>query len=167
MTIDSDFLFEFTGSDDVLGPSQLTFECKLNEGAWRACASPHEFSVGDGRHTFSVRAIDDMGNLDASPAARNWIRDSTAPSKPVIRGRRSVRKGQKVVLRFSARDEFTPRSGIRFKCSVDSRRLKSCRGTYRATLRAGRHLVRARAMDSVGNKSRITTVQIIVKGTPR
>jgi hypothetical protein len=163
MTPDADLMFEFTGSDDVLEASQLTFQCKLDEGVWQACTSPQEFSVADGRHTFLVRAIDDMDNLDPSPAERNWIRDSTAPSKPVIRGRRSVRKGQKLVLRFSASDEFTPRSGIRFKCSVDSRRLKSCRATYRARLRPGRHVVRARALDLVGNQSGITRVRIIVK----
>ena len=167
MTTDSDFLFEFTGSDDVLGPSQLTFECKLDEGVWEACTSPEELSVADGRHTFSVRAIDDMGNLDPSPAQRNWIRDSTAPSKPVIRGRRSVRKGQRVVLRFSASDRFTPSSRIEFRCSVDSSRLKSCRATFRARLRPGRHTIRARAIDRVGNQSGLAKARIVVKRPPR
>ena len=168
MTQDADLMFEFTGSDDVLEPSLLTFQCKLDDGAWQACTSPQELSApADGPHMFSVRAIDDMNNLDPSPAERNWIRDSTAPTKPVIGGRRSVRKGKTVVLRLSARDKFTPPSRIRFKCSVDSRRLKSCRATYRVRLRPGRHVVRARALDLVGNQSGITTARVIVKRPPR
>ena len=167
MTAVAGSIFEFTGSDDVLQASQLTFECKLDEGAWQTCTSPHGYSAAHGRHTFSVRTIDEMLNVDQTPAERNWVRDSIAPSRPLIRGRRSVRKGKTVVLRFSATDEFTPRSGIRFKCSVDSMRLKPCRATYRVRLRPGRHVVRARSLDQVGNQSGIATFRVRVKRAPR
>lgn len=156
--------FEFTGSDDAIQPAQLTFECKLDGDAWRACTSPNQISVEDGRHTMSVRASDDMLNVDSTPAVRNWIVDTNEPSKPVIRGRRSVRSGQKVVLRFSATDALTPVRQLRFRCSVDGRRMRPCPKVYRVRLRSGRHQVRVRALDRVGYlgpvaKARITVVR--------
>ena len=159
--------FEFTGSDDVLQSSELTFECKRDEGAWQTCASPHRFSPEYGRHTFSVRAIDEMLNVDQSPAQRTWIRDSIRPSKPLIRGRRSVRQGKMLVLRFSATDEFTPPRGIRFKCAVDSTRLKRCPALYRVRLRLGRHAVKVRSVDLVGNQSALATARVMVKRVRR
>ncbi len=45
-----------------------TFECKLDKGAYAACASPKSYSVKAGKHTFSVRAIG-PGGADASPAS--------------------------------------------------------------------------------------------------
>jgi hypothetical protein len=153
--------FEFTGSDDVLQPSQLTFECKTNEGRWQACTSPSTVNASDGRHTFSVRAVDEMLNADATPAQRNWTLDTTGPSQPVIRGPRSVRKGKKVVLRFSSRDQLA--GGVRYRCAVDSTRLRNCPAVFRIKLRLGRHVVRVRAFDRLGNRSRPSTFRIRVK----
>jgi len=165
MVGDSSPAFEFSGSDDVLQSSELTFECKIDED-WHACRSPSQIGVDDGRHTFSVRAVDDMLNADQSPAQRNWITDTTGPSKPVIRGRRSVRKGP-VVLRFSATDEFTPTSRIRFKCAVDSTRFRRCPAVYRVRLRPGRHVVRMLVVDRLGNEGDVATFRIRVKRARR
>ncbi len=48
-----------------------TFECQLDNGAFKACTSPREVKVGKGRHTFSVRATAN-GQTDASPATFSW-----------------------------------------------------------------------------------------------
>lgn len=59
---------EFSGTDDFLGPSQLTFECKRNRSEWRSCASPKVYrKLRPGRYTISVRAIDDV-QRDPTPA---------------------------------------------------------------------------------------------------
>lgn len=167
MVANSSPIFEFAGTDDVLQPSQLTFECKVDDAAWQACTSSYQFDVLDGRHAFSVRALDEMLNVDQTPAGRNWTVDTTGPSKPVIRGRRSARQGQAVVLRFSASDKFTRSSAIRFKCAVDSTRLRRCPAVFRARLRPGRHVVRVKAVDRLGNKGDVATFRIRVKPTSR
>ncbi len=55
---------KFSFSSDLSG---ATFECKLDKGAYAACASPKSYTVKPGKHTFSVRA-GGAGGVDASPA---------------------------------------------------------------------------------------------------
>ncbi|MDP8928934.1 MAG: hypothetical protein M3O70_10260 [Actinomycetota bacterium] len=50
-----------------------TFQCKLDRGVWRSCVSPKRYrSLTRGLHTFRVRARDEAGNVDPTPAARTW-----------------------------------------------------------------------------------------------
>jgi hypothetical protein len=47
----------------------LGFQCKLDKGAFKTCASPKKFKhLDEGRHEVRVQAIDAAGNVDASPA---------------------------------------------------------------------------------------------------
>lgn len=70
-----------TGADTFTftGESGASFECRVDAGAWAACASPRTRpALVDGPHTFDVRAVDGAGN--AGPvASRTWTIDSTAP----------------------------------------------------------------------------------------
>jgi len=60
-----------------------TFECSLDGAAFAPCASPAEYpGLADGRHQLRVRAIDPAGNRDQSPAAREWVVDTSAPPPP-------------------------------------------------------------------------------------
>ncbi len=76
--------FTFSGSDS--GSSGVaSFQCKLDGGSFGACASPkHYASLADGSHTFSVRAIDNAGNADASPDSFTWTVDTAAPDNPPV-----------------------------------------------------------------------------------
>jgi len=50
-----------------------TFQCALDGGSWAACSSPTTYSsLAPASHTFQVRAIDQAGNVDPTPASRSW-----------------------------------------------------------------------------------------------
>lgn len=63
--------FKFASPDP-----DATFECSLDGGAYYECSSPENIhGLSEGRHTVSVRALDEKGNVDASPAAWIWTVD--------------------------------------------------------------------------------------------
>jgi hypothetical protein len=151
--------FDFEGSDDVVSPPDLTFECRVDEEEWTACESPEGGVVEDGWHTLRVRAFDDMLNVDPTPGLRRWRLDTKAPSKPSVRGPRSATRG--AAYRFSAKDRGTPSGRLRFRCGIDTRRLHACGSRHRALLPPGRHVLRVRAVDPAGNESGTTAVRLV------
>jgi hypothetical protein len=64
--------------------SASTFECALDAAAFTGCASPLSFiALGDGQHTFAVRATDAAGNTDPTPAIWTWTIDTSLPPPPI------------------------------------------------------------------------------------
>ena len=61
--------FHFSGIDARV---LAGFQCSLDGGAFAACTSPHTVKVKKGKHTFSVRATDQAGNVDGTPATDSW-----------------------------------------------------------------------------------------------
>lgn len=59
--------FRFTSSE-----KGSTFECKIDDGAFKACTSPATQRVPVGSHTFRARATDASGNTDPTPAKLRW-----------------------------------------------------------------------------------------------
>jgi hypothetical protein len=81
-TADSTPTFGF--SSDQAGSS---FQCRVDGGAWASCTSPTTLAaLNQGPHNLEVRARDVGGNLDATPARRDFsitaptARDVTAPT---------------------------------------------------------------------------------------
>ena len=57
------------------------FECRLDDGAWEACSSPHTTAtLSDGAHTLDVRAIDPAGNPDPNPVRRAFAVSRVVPT---------------------------------------------------------------------------------------
>ena len=78
-------LFTFSSSE-----SGSTFECKLekdsasyipSDGSWEACNNEKRdyYNLDDGSYRFMVRASDNLGNQDPSPAEHEFIIGSEAP----------------------------------------------------------------------------------------
>jgi len=49
-----------------------TFECAFDGVEYSICSSPVRTGIGKGRHKFSVRAIDEAGNIDLTPAVARF-----------------------------------------------------------------------------------------------
>jgi hypothetical protein len=132
--------FEFSS------PEAATFQCKLDSGDWETCSSPKSYAdLPDGAHAFSVRAIDEAGKVDPSPASLTFTVDTKAPvtsSAPDPSFRIGSQLGTSAIpvrLRWGAADAFTPASRLKFDLDqhVDSRtswsRLLSGYGSPSAT----------------------------------
>jgi hypothetical protein len=61
--------FKFTSNE-----AGVTFQCKRDAKAWKACTSPYRFKVKLGKHVFLVRGVDAAGNVDATPARYRFKR---------------------------------------------------------------------------------------------
>lgn len=73
-----------SGPSGIVSPQNVTFtftateagssfECSIDGGAYSVCSSPKSYpSLAAGPHTFRVRAVDAVGNQDATPAERGF-----------------------------------------------------------------------------------------------
>ncbi len=85
ITRDASASFTFTGADAQAPASALTFECSLDGAPWSACSSPQGYAgLSEGSHYFAVRAADDLGNIDTTPATYGWLVDRTPPSISIV-----------------------------------------------------------------------------------
>jgi M6 family metalloprotease-like protein len=129
--------------------SGATFECRVDSGAWAGCGSPHRLrDLADGRHRFEVRARDEAGNIDASPAARTWSVDAGAPDTVIGDG---PPEGSITAAR-DARFGFSSEAGAQFECRLDGTAFVPCGSpVVYAGLGDGAHTFEVRAVDAVGN----------------
>src|SRR4030042_2840848 len=68
--------FAWTGSDDHDTPSQLTYSYKMDNAQWNgfsATTTKAFQNLGQGAHTFMVKARDSKGAVDPSPAIASFI----------------------------------------------------------------------------------------------
>lgn len=140
-----------------------TFECKLDDGAFTSCTSPKSYTnLKNGSHTFSVRAMDAAGNVDATPAARTWTVDAI---KPTISGmfpkHGSVTKDRTPAISATVRDNRTNLQKSNIKLYVAGKRIASSKFSYSASrdllvynssrLSKGKKVVKIVATDAAGN----------------
>ncbi|HEX9696755.1 MAG TPA: Ig-like domain-containing protein [Actinomycetota bacterium] len=138
-----DATFTFTSDD-----ATATFECQIDGAGYAACVSPKSYTgLTTGEHTFHVRARDAAGNVDASPAARTWTVDVTAPDTTITGGPSAATSSTSASLTFTATE-----AGATFECSLDAAPFTSCTSpaSY-AGLTEAAHTFQVRATDAAGN----------------
>lgn len=144
--------FDFNSDDPT-----ATFECRVDSAIdWTACEPDQptdEFDDGgplpDGPHTFDVRAVDTVGNADASPETRAFSVDATAPTATITESPGSLT------------NDSTPRFGFalavaeslaHFECKLDSGDFTGCNAPLTTPVLAdGAHTFQVRAVDQYGN----------------
>ncbi|MGC1853079.1 MAG: Ig-like domain-containing protein, partial [Solirubrobacterales bacterium] len=148
--------FSFSGSD--LGGSGIaSFECRRDGGIWAACPSPKEYTgLADGAHSFEVKAVDQAGNVDSSPASFNWTVDTTPPAVQINSGPSGLTNDSTPTFGFSSEP------GVSFECSIDTGApaFGPCSGagshTPASPLADGPHTFRVRATDGATNQAAVT-----------
>jgi hypothetical protein len=151
--------FAFTGSDDTTAVGSLTFECALDGAVFSSCTSPRSYtSLAVGDHTFSVRAKDAAGNVDASPATDTWTVtapapvDTTAPDTTIDSGPSGSTTATSASIAFSGADNVTAAGSLTFQCKLDGGSYRTCTSPKSYTgLALGSHTVSVRARDAAGN----------------
>ena len=124
-----------------------SFECKLDAGAWAACTSPTAYSgLTQGPHTFSVRAKDALGNVDATPATRSWTVDTVAPNTSITSGPSGSIYVSTATFGFTASE-----AGATFECRLDGGSWSVCTSPKTYTVSRGSHTFYVRAKDVAGN----------------
>jgi hypothetical protein len=125
-----------------------TFECRLHTGTFSPCTSPQSLTgLTTGVYTFSVRAIDAVGNIDPTPATRSWTVDATPPDTSILSGPTGVISATSVTFTFSSTE-----TGSTFQCRLNTGSFVSCSSPYTITgLTDGAQTFEVRAIDGVGN----------------
>ncbi len=151
--------FEFSSNESG------TFSCTL-DGVTVGCGSPKAYSsLGQGSHTFTVRARDVAGNDDPTPASRTWTVDTVAPETTLASSGPSG-----TVASTSASFAFTSNEAASFTCSLDGTEVGCGSPKAYSSLDQGEHTFTVRARDAAGNEdaspaSRTWTVDTVAPET--
>jgi hypothetical protein len=128
----------------------VSFDCSLDNAGYLPCVSGASFGpVGDGTHSFAVRAHDRAGNVDASPAVYAWTVNTSTPDTTVLSGPPSFSATTGASFTFFSPDAG---GGATFTCALDGAAFAACTSpkTY-AGLVEGAHMFAVRVRDAVGN----------------
>ena len=142
--------FTFSGTDTGTGVAR--FECDLDGGGFSACPSPKDYTaLADGSHTFRVRAIDNAGNTDPTPASFTWVVDATAPDTSLLSNPVNPTNSITGTFTFNGNDGAGV-GGLTFECKLDGGSFAACPSpkSYN-TLADGSHTFQVSAVDALGN----------------
>jgi hypothetical protein len=141
----ADVQFSFTSTEAG------TFECQLDGGAFAACATMFDvLGLGNGSHTFNVRAIDAVGNVDPTPATYTWTIDLSTPNTVIDSGPTGSVQATTATFTFSSPNAG---AGATFDCGLDGAALTPCGSTSTITysgLAEGDHTFTVRVTNMAG-----------------
>jgi hypothetical protein len=152
-TTATDATFTFDATDDLAPVAALHFECRVDAAAFAPCGSPAAVSgLGTGSHTFAVRAIDEAGNIDPTPASFMWMVDIDPPQTVITDSPPAIAHTVTATFAFSGSDNLTPPTGLFFTCQLDGSAWIECGNPLIAHgVSAGSHTFGVRATDALGN----------------
>ena len=104
-----------------------TFQCRVDGAAFGGCSGPGDSdttaALGEGAHTFSVRAVDPASNPDPDPPTRSFTVDTTPPVTTIDSGPSGTTGDNTPTFTFSSNE-----AGSTFRCRVDSAAFGACSG---------------------------------------
>jgi Bacterial Ig-like domain len=166
------------GSDGVASG----FECKVDDAPFETCSSPKPYAdLADGPHRFEVRALDDSGAPDPTPASRSWTIDTWAPSvtldqptsgstaddtTPSFAGTAGTQPGDATTVTVKIWPG-TDAAGSPLQTAATNR--DPVTGAYGVTadmLADGTYTARAEQSDAAGNSGQSAPVTFMIDSTP-
>ena len=145
--------FTFDAVDDRTASGSFTFECSLDGAAFAACANPWSYGGASvGEHVLGVRAMDQAGNVDPTPASHTWMvepppPDTTPPDTTIGSGPPATTTGTTATFAFTSTEADST-----FECSLDGSAYAACTSpTTLSGLSDAAHEFRVRAIDAAGN----------------
>lgn len=151
--------FRFSATDASGGG----FECSIDSAPFTGCASPLTSPpLEDGAHSFRVRAVDAVGNVDPAPPTRSFVVDTEPPDTAIDWGPSGAIRATATTFGFIG--------GARFECALDGTRFAPCSAPATVNdLVHGSHVFLSRAIDDAGNvdptpASRAFSVDLRVSG---
>jgi hypothetical protein len=156
--------FNFSGTDNITPPGGLAFECRLDGGSFVSCTSGKSYTgLAADSHTFEVRAKDEAGNTDSTPAPFTWTIDLTPPSVPTIDSGPTNPTNQ-TGGSFSFTDT---EAGVIFHCQLDGSGYSACSSPKSYSgLNLGSHTFSVKAQDAAGNQSSAASFTWTIDLTP-
>jgi concanavalin A-like lectin/glucanase superfamily protein len=138
-------VFEFRSNE-----RDVTFDCSLDNAGYLPCISGASFGpIGDGPHSFAVRAHDRAGNIDLSPAVYAWSVDTRTPDTQIVDGPNGPSPSTTATFTFFSPDAG---AGATFQCALDGAAFAACSSPSSYTgLREAAHTFAVRVRDAVGN----------------
>ena len=138
---DASFSFSCTN-----GP--CTYECNLDSAGWTSCASPKSCpGLGQGGHTFQVRAVDATSNTDPTPAGHSWNVDTLPPDTSITSNPPNPDTSLDATFAFSCNE-----ASCTFQCRMDSEAYVACSSPRNyISLEDGTHTFQVQAIDPAGN----------------
>jgi hypothetical protein len=119
-----------------------SFQCSLDGAPFAACASPKALSgLGNGSHTFSVKALDSQSNATQT-ASYTWTVDTSAPTISA--------KPANPSAATSPSFSFSQPSYTSYECSLDGAAFASCTSPKSYSTADGSHTFSVRAIDPDG-----------------
>ena len=157
--------FAFTSA----AKTPVTFECRVDGAPFAACVSPFSVSgLGVGDHSFEVRAKDQPGNVDPTPASASWSvaappaqeppQEQPQAKPPVVAPSKvfgvKVKRGKKkAVIRWKAPSGAT---AYRVKVGKKTATVNKPRFTVKKLKPKSRVKVRITAVNSAGSSPTVT-----------
>jgi Ca2+-binding RTX toxin-like protein len=128
-----------------------TFQCAVDAGAYVSCPSTGYTTpaLGNGAHTFSVRAVSGAGIVDASPAIRSFTVDTVLPDTTIEFGPEGLVALNQPEFEFESNELET-----NFECHFDKAVFVPCNegeSFPETPLADGAHTFTVRAVDQAGN----------------
>ncbi len=148
---------KWTGVDNTTSPNRLLFQYRLNSEEWCDPRPVQELalsSLTNGDHTFEVRAIDEIGAVDPSPALCSFRVDTLPPQTTRAEVRPYVRGATSLFVDIAATDNYSATSELRFSLKLDDQEWTPfiLFPTIPVDgLKDGLHQLRVRSKDQAGN----------------